>query len=51
MCEKIINLFLILVSHIDISQLLVFSTFPEPKFEFNLRIFINFTNMSNFLSL
>ena len=36
--EKIINLFLILVSHIDNSQLFVFITFPVPREELYLRI-------------
>ena len=40
--EKTINLFLILVSQIEISQLLVFKTFPEPNDEFNFKILTNF---------
>ena len=40
--EKIIILFLILVWQIEISQLLVFKTFPEPISEFNFNILINF---------
>ena len=40
--EKIIILFLILVSHIDISQLLVPKTLPDPIDEFSFNILINF---------
>ena len=40
--ENIINLFFILVSQIDISQLLVFKTFPDPIDEFISKILINF---------
>ena len=40
--ERIISLFFIFVSQIEISQLLVFKTFPEPKGEFNFKILINF---------
>ncbi len=40
--QNIIILFLILVSQIDISQLFVFKTSPDPNDEFNLRILINF---------
>ena len=40
--EKIIYLFFILVLQNDISQLLVFSTLPEPIVELSLRILTNF---------
>ena len=42
MAENIINLFLTLVSQIEISQLLVFKTLPDPNLVFNFKIFTNF---------
>ena len=40
--DNMINLFFILVSQIEISQLLVLRTLPDPNSEFNFKIFINF---------
>ena len=40
--ENITILFLTLVSQIEISQLFVLSTFPDPIGEFNFKILINF---------
>ena len=37
--ESITNLFFIFVSQTEISQQLVFKTFPEPKGEFNFNKF------------
>ena len=42
MAENIINLSFNLVSHIEISQLFEFRTFPDPNFLFNSNILINF---------
>ena len=40
--DNITNLFLVLVSQIDISQLLVFKTLPDPNEEFVFKTLINF---------
>ena len=45
--ENITILFFILVSQIEISQLFVFKTFPEPICEFNFFIFINLSFLKN----
>jgi len=42
MAEKITILFFSLVSQIEISQLFVFITFPDPICEFSFKILINF---------
>jgi len=48
MAEKMINLSLILVSQIDISQLLVFKTLPDPRGVFKLSTLTNFEFLNIF---